>query len=79
MGTLSTLLVGAAISGITQLGKKAFPTINPLLWVALLAVVAGYVWSVFIPMLPDEIVQMMIEGFATSIAFYEVLKNVTPK
>lgn len=79
MDSLTLVLGGAAISAVTQLGKKLFPGVHPLLWVALLSSLLGFLWGVFVPMLPEEVMTKMVAGYGTAIAIYETLKQFTNK
>ncbi len=75
MDILSTLLLGTLVAGITQGMKKALPTVNPLIWVALLALLGGVLYGVVMPLLPVEVVEKAVYSFGLAIGFYEVLKG----
>lgn len=78
MDALTTLLIGALISGVTEGMKRIFPTVNPLLWVALLSVIGGFIYGIIIPILPPEVVEKSIYSFGIAVGFYETLKAFVP-
>lgn len=78
--SLATVILGGVISGIVQLSRKYLPKVNPLVWVAVLSLVAGMVYAFVLPefenYVSQEVVEKMWFGFATAVAVYEVLKQV---
>lgn len=75
---LFVLLVGAAVAGIVQGGKKLFgDKVNPLLLVAVVSLVLGgvYYLAVLNGVFTSEL-HMTIAGiFASAVAVYEILKS----
>jgi hypothetical protein len=76
MEQLSTLIIGAIVSSVTQASKKFFPQANPLISVGILALIAGMVYSFGRPLIPAEIVTKAAAGFATAVTLYELIKNM---
>jgi purine-cytosine permease-like protein len=79
MNELSILLMGGVISLVVQFGKKYLPKVNPLLYVAVLAVIGGILKAVLAPMLPKEALTLAGASFASAVALYETLKAFIPK
>ena len=78
MDALTTLLLGGIISALTQIMKELFPSVQPLLWVGLLAVIGGFVYGFLIPILPTEIVEKSLYSFSIAVGLYETLKAFIP-
>ena len=76
MSALTVLLLGAIISGATQLGKTFLPSINPLLIVAMLAILGGVIHGAIIPLIPVNTIELIGTCFASAVGFYEILKSV---
>jgi uncharacterized membrane protein YfcA len=75
MDILSTLLLGALVSGATQCMKKLLPEVNPLLWVAFLAVIGGFLCGIVVPLFPQEVIEKVVYSFTVAIGLYETLKT----
>lgn len=76
METLTALILGSAVTIITQLWKKSFPKINPLFIVGFIAIIVGIAFSFVKPMIPVETMEKIIQGFAYAVAIYEVACKV---
>jgi len=79
MDALTTLFLGVLVSGATQLMKRVFPEINPLLWVGMLATIGGVGYGIFYSVLPPEILEKIGFSFVTAVGFYEVLSAFVKK
>lgn len=78
MNPLMTLLLGLLVTGVTELMKKVLPKVNPLLWVALLALIGGFLYGIVIPLLPHEVVEKAVYSFGIAVGFYEILMQFVP-
>jgi len=79
MDALATLLIGAIVSAITQIGKKFLADVNSLIWVGLFAVIGGIGYSFVVPMLPLDVLEKVGFGFATAVGLYEILRSFIKK
>ena len=77
MDALTILLVGALVSGITELAKKVFPGVQPLLFVGLLSVIVGFAYGILVPLFPAEIIEKVIYSFSIAVTVFNVLKQFT--
>lgn len=78
MDALTTILLGTLITGVTQAMKKVFPTVQPLFWVALLAITGGFIYGIVLPLFPTEVVEKAVFSFTVAIGLYETLKAFAP-
>jgi uncharacterized membrane protein HdeD (DUF308 family) len=77
MEPLSILLIGAIVSGATQLAKRVFPGVQPLLFVGLLSIIVGFAYGFLYPLVPAEIIEKSVYSFSVAVAIFNVLKQFT--
>lgn len=75
MDILSTLILGAVVSIVTQGAKKLLPEANPLIFVACLAILGGLFVGIAVPMFPQEVLEKIIYSFGLAVGYYETLKT----
>jgi uncharacterized membrane protein YfcA len=77
--SLATVLFGAIITGIVQVSRKYLPKVNPLVWVAVLSLIMGMIYSFVLPSIQtyfsEEVMERIWFGFASAVAIYEILKQ----
>ena len=75
MDLLTLALVSGVISGVTQLTKK-YAKVNPLVLLALLAMVGGGVVTAFKHFATPELLKFVGAAWVTAISIYQTLKEV---
>lgn len=77
MNEVFILLIGFVVSGLVQLSKKYFKTVNPLIIVAVFSVIASaaYVLAANYGLISPTVVKMFYGITATAVLVYNFLKQ----
>lgn len=81
MSELSVLLIGFGITLITQATKHLFGEVNPLIIVAVIAIIVGF-FDVFLiqsELIPADFVGKSTEAFASAVVIYNIIKQFAKK
>ncbi len=80
MTELSMVLIGGAVSAITQLSKK-YLHLNPLLTVAILSLILGLAYSFLMSrgIFTEEMLKNWATAFGSAVTIYNILKEMAKK